>query len=333
MIILDGIIYKLQANGGVSVYFDELLKELNRRNCPYLTLRYGQARNRAGSVFRSTRVFERFRSVETPPGTNVFMSSYYRTPSSPTLPSVCTVHDFTYEVFLSGPRVQVHSAQKRAAIRRASDIICVSEATREDLYRFVGKPLGNVHVLHNGVSTEFHPISCQEFHPAYLIFVGHRHRYKNFRVLVEALRYLPKIDLVCVGGESWALYEKSLVKSALKGQLRIERDVSQQRLNQLYNGAVCLIYPSLYEGFGIPVVEAMRAGCPVVACNCRAVKEAGGNALLVAKNNRPVEVAEQIGRALSRERPVIVEAGLQHSAQFSWVKTHTKTVQILERYL
>lgn len=332
MIFLDGIIYNLQKHGGISVYFNTLLGELDKLNFVYTLISHGQPDKGPHVEFRPRRMLERYRSVKTPRNAKVFMSSYYRQPTDSGVPVVTTVHDFVYEAVLSGPRVWVHRAQKFAAIRNSSDIICVSEATRQDLYRFFGHPKGRVHVIHNGVSEEFHPLG-KASHDGFILFIGNRHGYKNFDLLLGALPGLPRLDLVCVGGETWTEQEKNTVRDVLKGELRIERGVSVARINALYNAAVCLVYPSLYEGFGIPVLEAMRAGCPVVSANCTAVKEAGGSALLVAQTNAPEEVAEQIKRCLSSERASLISAGVAQAKKFSWEKTHAATVAVLSRHL
>lgn len=333
MIFLDGIIYSLQKHGGVSTYFDMLVKELEHRKLNYRLQHFEENKPVLAPLLQSKRLLERYRRVNVSDDAQVFLSSYFRLPEDDRIPTVTTVHDFAYEAVLSGPKVLLHRRQKFASIRRASDIICVSNATKADLYKYFGKPEGRVHVVHNGVSQDYSPSVGSEGHDGFLLYVGNRRRYKNFTLLLETLPLLPKFDLVCVGGEPWTDKERAETESLLNGSLYIESGIASTRLNELYNAAVCLVYPSLYEGFGIPVIEAMRAGCPVVAANCVATKEAGGDALLVSEGNAPGEMAEQIRRCVSSDRSNIVDAGISQASKYSWEKTHAATTTILKRYL
>jgi mannosyltransferase len=96
----------------------------------------------------------------------------------------------------------------------------------------------------------------------------------------------------------------------------------------LYNQAVCLLYPSSYEGFGIPVVEAMRAGCPVVSVECKAVMEVGGDALTIAEGLDPRALADAIIKTTSSDRKNLIEKGLSMAQTYSWEKTHAKTLEV-----
>jgi mannosyltransferase len=108
--------------------------------------------------------------------------------------------------------------------------------------------------------------------------------------------------------------------------------LSDRELNLKYNNAICLIYPSQYEGFGIPVVEAMRAGCPVISINCKAVLEVGGNALELAKTGEPNEIAEAITKLADRVyRRKKSELGIIQSQKFDWEMCHKSTFEVYER--
>jgi mannosyltransferase len=335
-IVIDGIVFSLQKHGGISVYFQQLVARLRRdtvRSCLTLDGPALQGVPAAGGaltvVRRASRLAERYRSARMIPGGTLFHSSYYRLPGRPRLPSVVTVHDFTYERSVRGPRRWVHSAQKFAAIRAAQAVICVSDATRLDLLELVGvRPSQRVCVIHNGVDEGFRP----EDHPAaarpFVLFVGQRAGYKNFRLVAEALTLLPDIELSCVGGGPLRRDELDGLPEATRARIRHLGFIDNRDLNRLYNQALCLAYPSSYEGFGIPVVEAMRAGCPVVCIACKAVVEVGRYALAIAEPE-PASLAEQITLVASPGvRDGLIRAGLDVARNYAWERTYRETLEV-----
>lgn len=280
-------------------------------------------------VQRNARVAERYRCSRLGGSVPLFHSSYYRLPDELGTPSVVTVHDFTYERCIHGPRRWIHSAQKYRAIRAARAVICVSEATRDDLLELVGIDRAQqLYVIHNGVADGFRP----ENHPAlgrpFVLFVGQRSGYKNFRLVTEAMTLLPDIELLCVGGGRLEPQELRRLPPATRNRIRHLGFVDDQNLNRLYNQALCLVYPSSYEGFGIPVAEAMKAGCPVVCIQCKAVIEIGKAALLVAEPD-PIALARKIETVASGEtRAAMVRAGLNVAQRYDWERTYRDTLQV-----
>jgi len=220
--------------------------------------------------------------------------------------------------------------QKHAAIRAAQAVICVSEATRQDLFEFVGEiPGQTVHVIHNGVSEVFRPLSLGSEPIPYVLYVGERRGYKNFTRVVAAMEFLPNLELHCVGGGELRADELAAVPVAVRQRIRHLGFVTDEALNEHYNRAFCLIYPSSYEGFGIPVAEAMRAGCPVVSTRCKAVLEVGGDALTIAGDTDPWTLADAVLRLTNMEyRNRVVSTGLDISRRFSWDRTHAGTLDV-----
>ncbi len=337
MISLDGIIFSLQVRGGVSEYFRQLLKKLEQESVPASVLLELPLKRQIGGgsqvlsfTHRRARLLERYRPCRLPAGRSVFHSSYYRLPARRDTPTVVTVHDFVYERYANGPRRWVHSRQKHAAIRAAQAVICVSESTRQDLIEFVGEiPGQEVHVIHNGVSGVFRPLSPTPAPAPYLLYVGERRGYKNFGLLLEAMAFLPNLELHCVGGGAFRDAELAGAPASVRQRARHLGFVGDEMLNELYNRAFCLVYPSSYEGFGIPVVEAMCAGCPVVSIQCKAVMEAGGDALTVASEAAPRALADAVQRlddAAYRSR--MVAAGLVVAGRYSWDQAHAETLGV-----
>lgn len=337
-ITLDGIIFSLQQAGGVSVYFRTLLKSLSVEKFDAtliieepLSQQLDDYHEKISTISRKARRFERYRSCRLPEKKSIFHSSYYRLPENTNSPTVVTVHDFTYERFSRGPSQWVHSKQKFAAIRAAQAVICISEATRQDFIEFVGETKGQtVHVIHNGVGDIFQPVETGLAKGLFILFVGERAGYKNFNLVLSALKYLPDLELYCVGGGAFKTYELNGVSDDLLRRIHHLGFVTDEELNALYNRATCLVYPSRYEGFGIPVIEAMRAGCPVVTTNCKAVLEVGGNALTVAYEDDPRILADAILKTMSSDRNELIQKGMAVAQGYSWENTHRQTLGVYQ---
>jgi mannosyltransferase len=344
MLALDGIIFSLQRNGGISVYTRELFNRGILAGVDFELLLFDeQAVSRLGDHYHGVtqsnrRVIERYRKCITPPNTELFHSSYYRLPQSKKTPFITTVHDFTYEHFSSGIRRLVHSAQKYKAIREANAVICVSENTRKDLLELLPDVAKDkVRVVHLGASNTYFPLEIEKnmsVQKPYVLFVGSRFGYKNFSAVVNALGLLLDVDLVCVGGGIFSKSELLTLERLIPGRYHHEGIVNDERLNFLYNNARCLIYPSSYEGFGIPVLEAMRAGCPVIALNLSSIPEVAGDAAILLEADDPQLIAAAIEQVLDDEFcNEIKQRGFLRSKLFSWDHTFNCTVDIYQEIL
>ena len=342
---LDGIIFSLQQHGGISVYFRELLRRFTAADHAVLTVESPLKAVEAAESFsaltcveRPGRRLERMRRCRDAvghdvPRADVFHSSYYRRPAGNGVPTVVTVHDFVAHRFLRGARGRMRTWLMNSAIAQARHIICISEATREDLMEFVGvRSDQRVSVIHNGVSALFRPLTggAARASPdrSFALFVGQRAGYKNFSLALRALEHLPDLVLYCVGGGALQPAELAGVSESTRARVQHLGFVADERLNMLYNQAHCLVYPSTYEGFGIPVLEAMRAGCPVVSVDCKAVLEVGGLALSVSEESEdPVSLTRAIERLHDTDiRSRLRELGLERSRQFSWDRCFEQTM-------
>lgn len=308
-VILDNIIFSLQRYGGISVVWNEHLSHARKDNDLQLVeLDYTHD--------RPYRKLERYRTpdykAEVPA---VFHSSYFRVLPQKGVHNVTTIHDLTYHFYRHGLAKQVHLWEESRALHHSEAIICISENTKRDVLRFYPwLKEEQIHVIYNGVSEAFHPIPSVE-KKGYLLFVGNRSvGYKRFDVAQEVAR-LTGLELKAVGSP----------------------DITKDDLNRFYNEALCLLYPSDYEGFGLPVLEAQAAGCPVIAQNVSSIPEVIGSQGLTIAHDTPQRMAAamagHVRELLSRPTQSLIVAGLQNAQRFSWENTYQQTKQIYTQLL
>jgi len=347
IIYLDSIIFELQTAGGISSYWYELVSRFIQSEHKVFLIKGGSwKRNILGREFNSEiehlsfeipipLFLRRYLSPKCRMSDEaLFHSSYYRTPTKSLVTSVVTVHDFVYEYYRSGLPKIIHSFQKRRAIKKARGIICVSKNTKRDLLKLYPElRKKKIVVIYNGISDKFFPIKGLKENKnrspsKSILYVGSRLKYKNFKLAVETVKQLPEFELVVVGGGDLKKDEKRLLEKALAGRYRFMGYVSSSYLNTLYNLSFCLLYPSGYEGFGIPIGEAMKAGCPVVTAKSSAIPEVCGEAGIMINSISPEAFASAIMSLKNREyRKFIIEKGLKQAEKFSWDKCFQETLK------
>lgn len=337
MIVFDGIIFSLQRNGGISVYFSELLSRFSRLEYESKLLMFGdnevslrmdQLPNR---INVHSRQLERYRNVVANEA-KLFHSSYFRTAEYGDSLNISTVYDFTYERFMRGPKKWGHSWQKFRALRKSDAILCISESTKLDLQKYLPEITEDrIFVTPLAANASFFsniPTKCSE---DYVVFVGARGGYKNFDLLVRALQNLSDVRLFVVGGGTFSAGEISILEKFIPGRYFHQGNVTVERLKEIYSLAICLVYPSLYEGFGIPVLEAMLAGCPVIALRSSSIPEVAGNAALLLESPDVGLLSDSILRiAQSDTRLEFISGGRERAKLFSWDSTFSKTRSVYE---
>jgi mannosyltransferase len=338
----DSIVFSLQPVGGISTYWMQLCEALATREDITLMARLGrQVRNDAGAALLDgiadverdalpTRV-ARYLPVLTPKDA-LLHSSYYRVPASGArVPLVVTVYDFIYERFTSGLARAVHSAQKSMAIRCADVVLCISHSTRSDLLeRHPGIDPGRVLVTHLSYDRSiFHPITKAERKTDLLdavVFVGARTGYKRFDLAVAAVRPHSATSLAIVGPPLGAS-ERSLLDDRLPGRWRYMGRLSNEQLRVAYGSCCALIYPSDYEGFGLPLLEAMACGAPVVTNRNSSLGEVGGQAPIYSVAQTGEAYADALGAIFKEDaRAAAVIRGLARCDDFSWSRMADETV-------
>ena len=339
---LDCIIFGLQRVGGISNYWTKLIefamssRRLDTRLLmPARTL--GAALPAAWTGGPATwhehasPRLTRYVGARVPPGTGVFHTSYYRIPRGKVAAYVVSAYDFTYERYRSGLARLVHAKQKLASIRRADAVLCISESTRRDLLEYcpAADPT-KLHVTHLGVDHQaFFPEARRDQSMAdVLLFVGQRDQYKRFDLAVEAVRRSPRLRLGIVGPELTGA-EREALREALGPRWQEFGRVSPSALRVLYSSAFAFVFPSDYEGFGLPVLEAMACGCPVVAANRSSLPEVGGGAALYGTEQRADAYAQQLARLEDAAlRGSVIRSGLERAAEFTWSKTFEQTLAV-----
>jgi glycosyltransferase involved in cell wall biosynthesis len=264
---------------------------------------------------------------------------------------VITVHDLNflyYPQFLTPESRRYYSQQIQPAVHQAAHILADSEATRTDLVRLLDVPSNKVTTVHLAAGSAFHPLPDRQVERrldhysltrGYLLFVGTLEPRKNLPGLLSAYRILldrgtDERPLVIVGGRGW-LYEGTFAhveKMGLAGHVRFLHKVPDADLPALYNGAALLVAPSFYEGFGLPALEAMACGTPVVVSDRGSLPEVVGEAGIKVNPDEPEAIAEGMAAVLNdpdlwaRRR----EAGLAQAARFTWEKAARETLKIYQ---
>jgi glycosyltransferase involved in cell wall biosynthesis len=253
-------------------------------------------------------------------------------------PAVVTIHDLSFErePTLMGLRERLifRSVVPRAA-RLASRVIAVSELTKRDLVELYGIPDEKIVVVPNGVDPRFRA-DCPRPAGDYALVVGALQKRKDPQAAIEALALLGngKLRLVFAGPDRGgrAEAERAAERVGLRDRVDFRGYVSQDELAELYRGAACLVFPSRYEGFGLPALEAMASGTPVVATTAGALPEVAGDAAILVGERDPVAIAGGIERALA-DRDRLVRAGLERARLYTWAETARRTLAVYRELL
>jgi glycosyltransferase involved in cell wall biosynthesis len=269
-------------------------------------------------------------------------------PNLRNLPSVITLFDFGFlrhpETVSPANRLFLKTMMPRF-VRAAERCIAISEFTRAEALDLFDLPAEKVAVAHLGVGSEFLPAGEEavqslrqryELDGPYLLFVGTTEPRKNLGSVLRALR-LPEcagLKLVVAGSGGWGEGDVRESFDALEAQGRIRRlgRVAQSDLPALYTGAELLVFPSIYEGFGIPLLEAMACGCPVICSDRASLPEVAGDAAVLVASTSADAWAEAIVGVLedTAKRRCLRERGLARAREFTWRRTAERTLDFYE---
>jgi glycosyltransferase involved in cell wall biosynthesis len=254
-------------------------------------------------------------------------------------PTVVTVQDLSFErdpsVMSRRDRLIFRTAVPRAA-RRAARVLAISEVTKRDLIELYDIPERKIVVTPLAADPLFGPDGSLPDGDPYALFVGALQPRKDATVAIEALSLIgpaaPRLVLVGPDKGGRADAEQKAAELGLSGRVELRGHVPQEELAALYRGAACLVFPSRYEGFGLPVLEAMASGTPVVATAAGALPEVAGDAAILVEERNPVGLAGGIERALA-DRERLRAVGLERAARFSWADTARRTLEVYRELL
>ncbi len=275
----------------------------------------------------------------------------YATPLAAPCPTVVTVHDLSfvrYPQTLRAPNRLYLRAMTRLSVRKAARVIAVSAYTRDELTRTWAVPREKIAVVPNGLDRAFHPTdaaSVAEFRrrrglpERFILSVGTLEPRKNQARLVQAYAAARRRDvkLVLVGGKGWCYHEvfAQVERWGLSHDVLFPGFVPMEELPWWYRAAEIFVYPSLYEGFGLPVLEAMASGTPVVASAASSLPEVAGDAALLIDPYDVEAMTQAMVRLLDDEvlRAELAARGLRRAATYSWARTAAETAAVYQDVL
>ncbi len=267
---------------------------------------------------------------------DLFFSPGYNTPLFCSCPFIFTIHDLShiYCPEISSPPIRLYYATvMKRACRRAARILTVSEFTRTQIIEWSGVSPQKISNVGCGIGPAFQPNGDPYGLPyPYLLSVTNRKRHKNEFRLVEAFAKASlnqRIHLVLTG-ESTPELVSCIEAQELRSRVDFVGIVPEERLPSLYRGAEALVFPSLYEGFGLPILEAMACGTPVVTANTTALPEVSGDAALLVDPTSVKQISDAMEQVVSDTslRQQLREKGLAQAAEFSWASTVSRVREV-----
>lgn len=271
------------------------------------------------------------------------------------VPYVITVHDMIRFFDMDGEKTFICAPNRRdrhylnldfKGIRKAMRIIAVSQSTKDDLIHCLDIPGERISVVYEGIDHRvFRPVRQRIYHHPYILFVGTEHPRKNFTTLLKAFSQLKseprfkKLKLVKVGdagGQETDFRSQTMgvVESlGLVDEVIFTDFIPETDLPTHYSGAEALVFPSLYEGFGFPVLEAMACACPVITSNTSSLPEVAGEAGIMVDPQNINSLAEAMSKVLTdgKLRNNMIRKGLEQAKGFSWEKTAEQTLEVYHK--
>ncbi len=363
-IIYDHQIFSAQEYGGISRYFAELSHQINKMDEHQVKIlapihinnylkqlpeemvkgvhtmrlpRTGKVIRTCNSIISNVWV----KSIQP----DIIHATYYRLGKNPrgSGKTVITVYDMIHEKFPESFSMSDNTAQlKIEAIQQAEHVICISDKTRLDLIDIVGINPDKTSTIHLG----FSPFRCLSpnvkppLNSPYMLYVGMRNGYKNFKTLIKAYANSQLLKqsfrLICFGGGAFGKDELAFInEQGLTENQIFQIGGNDELLAACYENATAFVFPSRYEGFGIPPLEAMSLGCPIICSSVGSIPEIVGSAGEYFNPNDPDEISQAIENVVFNEERsnVLRNLGYQQIKKYSWERCAQETLHIYQSLL
>lgn len=267
------------------------------------------------------------------------------------LKTVVTVHDLVAWLAPNRHNKKATFIEHRTlpgALKKACHIITISESTKSDLQKLFYIPQEQISVIHCAAGKAFHEMNLEEKIAAaielktpgkFIISVGTLEPRKNYVTLLKAFAKFrkknPEIHCIIIGSKGWSHREIIKTVEALKinESVHFPDYISEENLVKYYNLASLFVYPSLYEGFGIPILEAMQCACPVITSNCSSMPEVSGEAALLIDPKNIDEISQKMEEVFMNKKmqQTMKEKGLEQARKFSWRKSAAQLLELFQK--
>lgn len=351
-VLIDNQVYENQRFGGISRYFDELQRgnegikrmETYKPHPPIKKNYYQRLRHKLKPLpvrteQKFSNKYEFYHAQINEHDFDIFHPTYYDNYFLESLekPFVLTVHDMIHEKYPEYFGLSPDSINKRRLCYAAERIIAISETTKKDIIDIFGTSGDKIEVIYHATNFE----SVQDSKPKldfqekkYILFTGNRDAYKNFLTFLIAVKPLLKenknLNLICTGSGFNEIEKKWINDLELEEKVQHYYCMHDKELAYLYKNAECFIFPSLYEGFGFPLLEAFACECPVISSYGGSLKEIAAGAAVYFNPKDILEMRQAITDVLSDSslRKELILSGKERLKEFSWEKCQQETQQV-----
>jgi len=366
-ILYDHQTFTNQVYGGVSRYFFELMNHLSQNQDVQfeISLKYSNNHYLENANFTNNKTFFKYINFKGKTYIMTFINELYSkrllikndfdvfhpTYYNPYFlkyidkkPFVVTVYDMIHELYPELFSNKDKTTERKKILTRKADIIfAISENTKKDLIEIFDVPENKVKVTY--LANSLISSNCltidkltgkYDINKPYLLYVGSRNSYKNFWMLLDVYSNLfsENFDLICFGGKAFNKVDLEKIASIKTSHKVIQLNGSDDLLASLYKHAFCFVFPSLYEGFGIPPLEAMSMGCPVIASNASSIPEVVGDAAILFDPHSMDDLISAIESLYDEsKRNNLIKRGFEQEKKFSWDKMAKETLDIYKSIL